>query len=248
MKKIIILFLCLSLFLSSCKYQQQNVETTTSTISASTKTTKLLHSNLYINNLAVEDVIKYFNEVCLDSEFVNSGNPKVVQKWTEPITYCLFGNPTIKDERIIKSFCEQVNQIHGFPGISQVSKDEFANLEIFFCDESEMIDRLGENFYGMDGGVTFWYEENEIYSSTICCRKDIYQKLRNSVIQEEIYNGLGPLQDTVLREDSLIYQEFSQPQKMTEIDILILKLLYHPDMLCGMNANECENIIRSLYY
>ena len=72
--------------------------------------------------------------------------------------------------------------------------------------------------------------------------------MRNSVILEEIYNGLGPVQDTDLRPDSLIYSAYSTPQELTEIDELILKLLYHPDMVCGMNAQECEAVIRQLYY
>jgi hypothetical protein len=74
------------------------------------------------------------------------------------------------------------------------------------------------------------------------------QYRRNSVILEEIYNGLGPIQDTSLRSDSIIYSEFSQPQALTNIDELILKLLYHPDIMPGMNAEQCETIIRQLYY
>ena len=107
---------------------------------------------------------------------------------------------------------------------------------------------MGENFSYMDGGVTFWYNEDEIFDAIICYRTDLDQYLRNSVILEEIYNGLGPIQDTALREDSIIYTEFSQPQALTQIDELLLKLLYHPEMQCGMNAEECENIIRRLYY
>jgi hypothetical protein len=30
------------------------------------------------------------------------------------------------------------------------------------------------------------------------------------VILEEVYNGLGPVQDTALRPDSLIYSDFSE--------------------------------------
>ena len=96
--------------------------------------------------------------------------------------------------------------------------------------------------------MTFWYEDNAIYDATICYRTDLDQYLRNSVILEEIYNGLGPVQDTDLRSDSIIYSAFSEPQSLTEIDELILKLLYHPDILCGMNAEECEAVIRELYY
>ena len=32
------------------------------------------------------------------------------------------------------------------------------------------------------------------------------------------------------------------------MDTLILKLLYHPEMQCGMHAEECEAVIRELYY
>jgi hypothetical protein len=32
------------------------------------------------------------------------------------------------------------------------------------------------------------------------------------------------------------------------VDELILKLLYHPEMLPGMNAAQCEEVIRRLYY
>ena len=97
-------------------------------------------------------------------------------------------------------------------------------------------------------GGWYWYDNNVIYDAKIAYREDIPQFTRNSVILEEIYNGLGLVQDTALREDSLIWQGFSEPQNLTEVDELLLKLLYHPEMLCGMNAEECEAVIRSLYY
>jgi hypothetical protein len=68
------------------------------------------------------------------------------------------------------------------------------------------------------------------------------------VILEEIYNGLGLTQDTILREDSIIWQSYSEPQELTPVDKLLLQLLYHPDIRCGMNAAECEAVIRELYY
>ena len=108
---------------------------------------------------------------------------------------------------------------------------------------------MGNDFIGTDGGVTFWYNgANEIYSETIGYRTDISQEVRNSVILEEIYNGLGPIQDTNLREDSIIYSGYTTPQSLTAVDELILKLLYHPDIKCGMNAAQCETVIRKIYY
>jgi hypothetical protein len=97
--------------------------------------------------------------------------------------------------------------------------------------------------------VTFWYNgKNEIYEGIIGYRTDLSQEVRNSVVLEEIYNGLGPIQDTDLREDSIIYSGYSIPQSLTEVDKLILKILYHPEIKCGMNTAQCEEVIRKIYY
>lgn len=210
--------------------------------------TKPLHSPLYLPDVAVEDVIRYFNEVCLDAEFVNNGNASVVQKWAAPIRYILHGDATNEDVQTLSAFTAWLNTIDGFPGISQTADPDEANLRIHFCSEDGLLAILGNNFYGTDGGVTFWYRDDEIYDAVICYRTDLDQALRNSVILEEIYNGLGPVQDTDLRPDSIIYSGFSQPQALTQIDELILRLLYHPRIKCGMSAAECEAVIRQLYY
>ena len=207
------------------------------------------HSELYIPGLPVEDVIRYFSEVCLDAEFVNAGNPKVVQKWMDPIRYRLQGDCTEEDLAVLERFVQWLNEMEGFPGMYPAAEEEPWNLGIHFCGQEEMLNIMGDQFAGTDGCVTFWYDsENVIYDATICYLTTLDQQLRNSVILEEIYNGLGPIQDTDLRPDSIIYSAFSQPQTLTEIDELLLKLLYHPDMRPGMTPEECEAVIRELYW
>jgi hypothetical protein len=206
------------------------------------------HSELYIPGVSVEDIIVYFNEVCLDSEITNSGNPTVVQKWTAPIRYELHGNYTAKDVEVVEGLCAWLNTVHGFPGIYESEYSAQTTMDIYFCSKSEIKQRMGEQYVNVDGAVTFWYERNEIYNAIICCRDDMGQYLRNSVIMEEIYNGLGPVQDTRLRPDSLIYQYYAEPQQLSAVDEVIIRLLYHPDIKCGMNAQQCEEVIRSLYY
>lgn len=210
--------------------------------------TEPIHSEFYIPGVSVEDVILYFNEVCLQAEFVNSGDPTRLQKWLSPIYYTISGVYTEEDYQTLTDFTGLLNSIYGFPGIQETKDLRVANLNIYFCYEGELISRLGNNFRGMDGGVTFWYDNDVIHNAIICCRTDIDQELRNSVILEEIYNGLGPIQDTILREDSIIWAEFSQPQNLSTMDLLILRLLYHPLMQPGMDILECETVIRTLYY
>lgn len=207
-----------------------------------------LHSPLYIPEVSVEDVIRYFNEVCLDSEFVHGGDPSYVQKWVEPVYYTLEGSYTDADIAVFNKFVDYLNDLEGFPGISQTQDPVKQNLRICFVNAQEMVSLMGSDYSYMDGAVRFWYVDNKIIDAIICYRTEINQYTRNSVILEEIYNGLGPVQDTGLRTDSLIYQGYSEPQWLTPVDELILKLLYHPDIQVGMNAAQCEEVIRRLYY
>ena len=208
-----------------------------------------LHSALYLETASVEDVILWFNEVVLDSEFNHGGDPSRLQKWADPIYYGIEGQPTQEDLQMLESFCAWLNTVEGFPGIFAASEGDWVNLRICFTDEQGLLNTMGAEYTGLDGAVTFWYDGSDrIYDAVICIRTDLDQHLRNSVILEELYNGLGPVQDTGLRPDSIIYQEFAQPQALTAVDELLLKLLYHPEMLCGMDADQCEAVIRILYY
>ena len=221
----------------------------TKTSEAEPAVTELTHSDLYLEGVTVENVLLWFNEVVLDGEIINSGDPSRLQKWEIPICYSVEGDPTPTDLMVLESFGEWLNAVEGFPGIHQAAVGESVNLRIHFTDEQGLLDIMGSNFSGLDGAVTFWYDGyDRIYQEVVCVRTDIAQDIRNSVILEELYNGLGPIQDTELRPDSIIYQDFTQPQELTDVDKLLLKLLYHPDMQCGMDAVSCETVIRSLYY
>lgn len=212
------------------------------------ETTEPEHSPLYISYLAVEDVILYFNEVCLDAEFNYDGTPDVLQKWVYPIHYAIYGEPTPEDRQKLEQFCQWLNTIEGFPGIQPEEDPNLVNLRIYFTTREEIPGIMEDDYGYVDGAVRFWYIENQIYDAIICYSTEADQYLRNSVILEELYNGLGPVQDTQLRQESIIYAGYSEPQWVTAIDELILQLLYHPSMECGMDAAACEAVIRALYY
>lgn len=272
MKKALLLCLALAmLILPACTFTQADTppsstpdtgestssvppetEESTATEATQTETTfEESHSAFYLPEYTVEDVILYFNEVCLQAEYSISGDPSLLQKWTAPITYYIHGEPTDQDLAVVNSLVQQLNAIEGFPGIRVVQNEYEAVLPIYFCTKQELSDRMGSStgYEELDGAVTFWYNgAQEITDAIICIRTDLPQSLRNSVILEEIYNGLGPIQDTVLRPDSIIYQNYSETQSLSSVDTLILQLLYHPQMQCGMTAEQCESVIRTLYY
>ena len=224
MKKLLVISILCALLLTACGWRSTLAETTAPTTaeatlppSTSEATTEVttepvtepvetapLHSPLYIPGLPVEDVILYFNEVCLDAEFVNSGDATRLQSWESTIYYQLYGDYTEEDLAVLTDFTAWLNTIEGFPGMEEAQDPMYTNLRIHFCTQDEMISLLGNNFSYMDAGVTFWYMDDVIYDAIICYRTDLNQYLRNSVILEEIYNGLGPVQDTEVRPDSII--------------------------------------------
>ena len=206
------------------------------------------HSALFIPNVTQDDMVTYFLEVCLDAEIVNSGNANVLQKWRTPIYYHIYGDPTDEDRQVLANMAQWLNTLDGFPGMQEIDEADYSNMRIYFCSQQELLDRMGDKHRGTDGAFTFWYSYDIIFDSIICIRTDLDQELRNSVILEEIYNALGPAQDTDLRQESIIYSGFSQSQALHPIDQVILQLLYHRDLKCGMDAAACADAIRELYY
>ncbi len=217
-----------------------------------TATAAPLHSPLYLPGFSVGQVTEYFEEVVLQMEYTDGiGDVTLVQKWTTPLCYRIEGNPTAEDAAVLTTFTADLNAVEGFPGMYEAAEGETENLTIRFLDQTAFYDA----FYTVVGdedayGATWFYyytDTNNIYTATIGCRTDMDQSERNSVLIEEIVNTLG-FTDTVLREDSIVYQYSDDNTTLSDIDWLLLRLLYHPQMQCGMDAKACGDVIRELYY
>ena len=211
------------------------------------------HSPLYLPEYSVEDVITYFNEVVLTIEYNNGdGDPSLVQKWLSPMYYRIEGSPSEQDLEVLEDFVAQLNEVPGFPGMEEVTDwESLSNITIYFLDREPFEEIFSDVVHGdfANGAVEFWYytDTNEIYSASVGICLDVGQERRNSILPEEIVNMLG-ITDTVLREDSIVYQYSDENFTLSDMDWLILKLLYSPEIQCGMNAEECEAVIRELYY
>ena len=210
------------------------------------------HSPFYMERYSVEQVIEYFNEVVLNVEYgAGSGNHQAVKKWTERITYRLEGEATEKDLAVLEGFFAELNAIEGFPGIYLATENETAAMSIHFYNRHGFRNNMSQYIDNetADGAAVYWFynDNNQIHTAKIGYRTDIKQTTRNSVLLEEIVNALG-LGDSWLREDSIVYNGYSLPQKLSDMDWLILKLLYNANIKSGMSQNECEEIIKTLYY
>lgn len=220
----------------------------------SASSTHAEHSLYYAPDYSVEEIIEYFCEVTLSAEYPSEDYAPVLHKWVTPISYCLAGDYTESDKALAVMFFECLNCLRGFPGARLTADESGANLIIRFCLRDEFYERMGEAIGNeeADGAVQYWYsmESNELVSAEICCRNDVLTDpvTRSSVILEEICNGIGASNDTVLREDSIIYQYGSSVTFPSDTDWLLLRLIYAPQMTPGMDREACEKVLRVLYW
>lgn len=214
------------------------------------ETTAPLHSPLFLPEYTAQQIMEYFEEVTLRMEY-SDGDATVIQKWLTPIRYRIHGDATPEDLAVLSACFAQLNEIPGFPGFHEAAKGELADLNLHFLDVQAFQDTFFEAVHGEDayGVVQFWYytETNEIYSADIGYRTDIDQATRNSVLIEEIVNALG-ISDTELRPDSVVYQYSDDNTALSDVDWVILNLLYDPAMQCGLDQAGCNAVISQLYY
>lgn len=210
------------------------------------------HSDLYVEKYTLDDVLSYFEEVVLRMEYSDgTGDTTCVQKWLSPIYYQLYGSYKDADMSKLYELFTKLNNVEGFPGIYPATDTNCENLTINFLEPNDFIIQFSDVINGEDayGAAEFWYytETNEIYTARIGYRTDIDQNTRNSILLEEIMNVLG-ISDSELRTDSIVYQYSNENTALSDVDILIFKLLYNPKIKCGMNYDNCTEIIKELYY
>lgn len=243
------LLLCACTIKGASSTQTSTQDLTSSSVS---KPTTPEHSELYLPQYSTDKIWDYFEEIVLDMEYnEGEGDVTLVQKWNAPINYRIYGNPTDKDLEVLSDLFAQLNKVKGFPGIYPARDGEFDNLAISFLDKKTFNEEFSTFLNNEDayGATQFWYylENNEIHTARIGYRTDIDQNTRVSILLEEVVNMLG-ISDTVLREDSIVYQYSNDNMALSDVDWVILKLLYSSDIKSGMDAESCKAVIQKLYY
>jgi len=249
MKRFLLIILAFALVLGACGAQsvEEEAEVAVLDVKATPKPEKLK-----LDGYNAQQIGDYFCEVVLAAEYsYGSGNQHALQKWKEPIYYTIYGNAGAEDLLLVADFAAQLNQIEGFPGMYAAENSEQENFTINLLSSKDMMKSAGHVVEGEDAhGIALWdyyTDKNELYNVRIWVSTDIDQKVRNSVLLEEIVNSIGMGNDTELREDSIIYQEYSETQKLSEMDWVLLKLLYDKRMICGMTETDCRDLISEIY-
>lgn len=208
------------------------------------------HSAFYAPGVSVDQIIAYFNKVVLGIESnAGVGETALVQKWDAPINYRIEGMPNRQDAQNLNNLAKQLNAVEGFPGI-QAAQGLEQNLTIYFLKDEEFDTQFSHIMDGetADGVVQIWRNDSSgIYSARVGYRQSASQESRDLLLPEKLVEILGISGATAQKETT------DDPKPKTIIDLSdldwsVIKLLYNPRIHNGMNADECEMIIRELYY
>lgn len=183
------------------------------------------------------EILDYFSEIAFGSEFGTSSER--LCRWRKPVVFHVSGTPRAEDLSLVRELAAKLNEIDGFPGISETDDAADANFEIMFIPRSEIVEKFSDATDACSGMSEYsWSIDTcEIIKSraAIDCDEEVE---RNSTICEEMLQALGLARDSYEHIDSVFYQGKSVYNRPSELDWTLVRVLYHPALREGMSKYE----------
>ncbi len=175
----------------------------------------------------------------------NSSTDRLV-RWDSPIRIYVGGNPTQQDMNTLRSFIMELNlRVPELPNITLVNREADSNVQYFFVPLRQMGNYVSNYTEGNWGYVSYRYQNYRIYTARIAIAADATnQRQRNHLIMEEFVGGLGMGNDHYLYSDSIIYQPWTEVQAPSEVDWLMLNMVYSPHVQPGMSYTQVYNALQ----
>jgi len=195
-----------------------------------------------------EQIIMYFKSVALGTE--NGANFSVTIKWASDMNIFVGGNPSAEMLSELNLIKEEIN-FYATDGFSMniVNDSLQSNYFLFFGNAQdftklfpEQIDNIKNNGYGLF--QVKWNQKFEITSGYMFIN---YERGENQkhVLREELTQSLGFPND-ILHRDSIFYFELSTVTSYNKYDKEIIRLMYHPKMISGLDVNGVDGALRQI--
>lgn len=183
------------------------------------------------------EIMDYFGEVAFGSEFGDSSGR--VCRWEEPIKYTVTGSPRESDLELLSVLCDRLNEIEGFPGISYTDNAKKANYTVMFIPRSQIVEEFENATEACVGMSEFtWYTSSaEIFKARAAIDCDAESE-RESTVCEEFLQSLGLAMDSYAHPNSVFYQGVCNYSRPSELDYILVELLYSPALTTGMTKTE----------
>lgn len=167
-------------------------------------------------------------------------------RWTKPLRIYVGGKPTPTDLRELNSFLTDLAvHVPMMPNASIVDSKADANITLYYVPLEEMDQYVTNYVEGNWGIFTYWHSGHQMVRAEIAIATDVTtQKARTHLMKEELVGVLGLTNDHDEYADSILYQSWTTTQELSDVDWLMLNMLYHPDVNPGMIWEEFLPITR----
>ncbi|MGC1244917.1 MAG: DUF2927 domain-containing protein, partial [Spirulinaceae cyanobacterium] len=185
-----------------------------------------------LQEIALEEA-EYFELIAFGNEFVTNPQTQYVRKWNEDIRIKVMGSPTQEDWQTLQIVINELNQLVGDIQIALDNQNH--NLEIYFIPQ-EKFSQYEPNYVPGNLGFFFiWWNSNlEINRGKILISTNqVTQIERSHIIREELTQSLGLMNDAWTYPDSIFYQDWTEVNQFSELDKVVIRILYSPKIKTG---------------
>jgi hypothetical protein len=196
-----------------------------------------------------KEVIDYFVEVALGSEYGNS--EKVVTKWQGEIKLFVAGEEIAPVRQELKGIIKELNSLMKTIQIKEVGQASQANL-VLFLGSKEDYARLYEPKVARYQDLGFFYvypNENKVIergSLYLDTQRMQANDTRFHFLREELTQCLGLMNDSTRDAESIFYQKWSLTSEFSAMDKQLVEMLYLPQVKAGMNEIEVRRVLESV--
>jgi len=202
-------------------------------------------------------LIDYYKEVALDAEFGDS--PNRIVKWNSIMKLYIEKDREYKEQ--VTWIKEVINKINSLVKKSdfkiEITGDKSKSNSIIFLGNRNNLEINDPSFFnGVDMEVTglvnieFDTRKFAIMQSKIFISTDEQLEIQFSTILEELTQSIGLPADSNSYSDSIFYENQIEDDKInndySQLDIDIIKLLYHPKMKSGYNTIQVNSVFKRI--
>ena len=232
------LFLTLAIlvFISSCSKDDENV------LTAPEPGPELSDYEL--------SVIDYFKDIALGFEFGNAS--KITRKWTSEMKIFVGGEPTSELLSELEKIKNEINNLatDGFT-INIVNDSTLSNFYIFLGSGNDYADIFPSqsNLVASNWGLfsVSWNSNNQLNSGKMYVdTKRANPTEQKHLLREELTQSLGLAKDSPRYIESIFQSAWTRTNEYAPIDKDLIRLLYHPSMSAGLNANQAEVVLKGI--
>lgn len=186
-----------------------------------------------------------FDIAALSMEFPGAGAQQGhLLRWEGGIRVYVSGKPTRQDRNTLDTLLLNLAlRVPTMPNITLTENAGAANMHVYFVPLRQLKDCIPGYVEGNWGMFHYTYSNWRINEAWIGIATDVTdQQSRNHLIQEEIIGALGLPNDHYLYSDSIVYQPWTTVQQPSELDWLMLNMVYSPLVSPGMEKDELHTI------